>query len=93
MESGFDNITPRRSPLPVNPLAQFLPSSPGPLPPINSPGVPGSHYRSSHSMVIGYAYAERTAGQNKTKIFKSEFDGWTKSGYCEEKPLTKYETK
>jgi len=26
-------------------------------------------------MVIGYAYAERTDGQNKTKIFKSEFDG------------------
>jgi len=75
MESGFDNITPRRSTLRLNPLAQFLPSSPGPLPPINSPGVPGSHYRSSHSMVIGYAYAERTDGQNKTKLFKSEFDG------------------
>lgn len=75
MESGGGYMCARRSTLRLNPLAQFLPSSPGPLPPIHSPGVPGSPSRFIRSTAIGYALTERTAGQNKTKILKSEFDG------------------
>jgi hypothetical protein len=43
MESGGGYMSPRRSTLRLNPLAQFLPSSPGPLPlsiPRGSLGVP-----------------------------------------------------
>lgn len=66
----------RRSTLRLNPPRAISPFKPRPPPSYPFPGGPWeSQFQTELTEAAVRNYAKWTAGQNKTKLFKSEFDG------------------